>query len=185
MLESFIALPDAQKITLIGTLITAVIALTTLGFTIKINKKTTYTGLVTKERIDSMNLFKKNSSNFNSIIYSFINCPEESIDRRELYNLKNLLEYQINDDKVKEQDLVIKLNNIIWLYETYRNEKSNDLSLFKADLIARNIPHATQLMFLNYKRFVLSVLTIEFNLFESNIKKHIKSEWDKIKSEVK
>ncbi|WP_046174834.1 hypothetical protein [Domibacillus indicus] len=185
MFQSFVNLADAQKISLITTLITAMVAIATLFFTIKINRNTVYSNSVTKERIESMKNLKINSSKFNGLIYNFLTNPEAPIDRKELYSLKNLIEYQLNDTRSNERELLIKINNLVSIHDYYFDETITQYSDLKMELNKKGITYTDQLIFINNKRFLLCILKIEFALFEEGIKKHIKSEWDKIKSEVK
>jgi hypothetical protein len=184
MFQSFINLQDAQKISLITTIITAMVAIITLVFTIKINKNTVYSNSVTRERIESMKNLKINSSKFNGLMYNFLTNQETPIDRLELYRLKNLIEYQLNDTRLNERELLLKINNLIMIHDYYFDKTITQTSDLRMELSKRGISYANQLIFLNNKSFLLSLLKVEFELFEEGIKKHIKLEWDKIKSEV-
>ncbi|MEC2076307.1 hypothetical protein [Metabacillus fastidiosus] len=177
-------LDAAQKVSLIGVIITAVTSITTLIFTVKINRNTAYVNSVTKERIGSMNALKLNISEFISILYSALS-NESRTSLKELYKLKTLIEFQLNDNRNFESSIICRLNNIVWLYNLYINidEIKNYLEL-KVLLEEKNISYSNELIYLNNHRLLKSILTIELNLLELALKKHVKGEWDKVKNEL-
>lgn len=177
-------LDTTQKVSLIGIIITALTSIITLVFTVIINKNTTYVNSVTKERISSMNGLKLNISEFFSIFYSFLS-NENKTSLKELYKLKTLIEFQLNDNKSIENSIVCKLNNIMWLYNLYINiHKIKDYQELKALLKEKNIPHSNKLIYLNNHQLVKSILTIELSLLELDLKRHVKKEWTKAKGEL-
>lgn len=183
MLESFSELTLPSIISFLGIGTTILIAAINLRITLKVNRNTTYTSSVTKERIESMNSLKMNSALFNSLIYNFIS-NEEKIDQKEWYRLKISIEYQLNEEHIKEKEIIKKMNDIIWLYEVYCDEKYTDYEVFTNELSQREMKLNKGLIVIGFKRYVLSLLKIEYRLFETNIKNHIKNEWGKIKKEV-
>lgn len=184
MLQNFIELGDAQKVSIITTLITAIVSVITLFFTIKINRNTVYNNSVTKERIESMHALKSNVSKFNGIVYAFLTDNNNIIDSEEIYSLKNLIEYQLNDTRSNEIELLQKINNILWLIKKVKKEDTDSYENLINEINNKGISYANGLIALNTKQVILSTLNIEFGLFEEAIKIHIKSEWEKIKKEA-
>ena len=179
----FDALDTTQKISLIGILFTAITSITTLVFTIKINKNTTYVNSVTKERISSMNTLKLNISEFISIFHSVLS-NESTTSLKELYKLKTLIEFQLNDTRNIERGIMCKLNDIMWLYNLYINiHKIKSYSELRELLEEKKISYS-KLIYLNNHQLLKSILTMELNLLELNLKKHVKREWDKVKGEL-
>ncbi|MBU8879234.1 hypothetical protein BGM26_09590 [Bacillus sp. FJAT-29790] len=182
MIIDFIDFSNAQHISLVTTSITAVITLTTLFFTIRNNKSNNFVNSVNKERIDSLKNLKVNVAEFNSLLFSII-YENGSKETSYIIKLKCLIEFQLNSKKSFELEIISHLNNIVKLHTVLRNPKDHSkeelLSIF-SDLKI-NIP--ANLIYLNNKQFITSLLKIEQNLFEDLINKHIKNEWERIKKD--
>ncbi|WP_186669094.1 hypothetical protein [Sporosarcina sp. BP05] len=176
-------LDATQKITLIGIIITAFTGIVTLIYTVRINKNTAYANSVTKERINSMNTLKLNFSEFISIFYSELS-NENMTSLKELYKLKMLIELQLNENRNVEIGIVYRLTNIMWLYNLYNNiHKIANYSELKALLEKKNISYSNELIYLSNHQLLKSILTIELNLLELDLKKQVKREWEKVKDE--
>lgn len=184
MYINFIDLSNAQLLSLFTTVITACITLTTLFFTVRNNKSNIYNNSVNKERIESMKILKMNVAEFNSHIISIINNEPEK-ETKSLIKTKYLIEFQLNSSSTYENELINKINNIIWLViklESGKVFKKEELNL---QLTSKNISLASNLIFLNSNQYLISVLKLEFLTFQESISKHIKVEWEKIKKDSK
>jgi hypothetical protein len=180
MIINFIDFSNEQHIALVTTSITAVIALTTLFFTIRNNKSNNFVNSVNKERIDSLKNLKVNVAEFNSLIFSII-YEDGSKETSYLIKLKCLIEFQLNSTISFERGIIFNLNNITKLLTVLRNPKEHSkeelISIFN-DL---KISIHENLIYLNKKQYVSSLIKIEQALFEDSINKHIKKEWERIK----
>lgn len=173
---------NLENIKVYITIGTAIISFATLLVSLKINKRSILNNSVTKERIESLTSLKNNLAEFNSLIYTYI-VSEKTIDINRVYFYKNLIEYQFNNTKDIEKDIVIKLEKIVFLTceLVYTQNESKEEFLKKFEAI--DFKNGDSLIYINNKQFVKSILKIEFDLFEYLTKNHLKSEWEKVKDE--
>lgn len=184
MFINFIDFSNAQHIALLTSTITALITLTTLFFTIKNNKSNNFVNSVNRERIDSLNNLKLYVSEFNSHIYSII-YEDTSLRTSELIKLKNLIEFQLNPNRLSELLIITHINKVIKLVEVSNSiEKYSKIELF-IFIKELQIDDFQNLIYLNNKQFLKSILKIEQAKFENAIAIQIKNEWSKIKKDSK
>lgn len=67
IIDNFNLLEPKDRFTSIGVIFTVIIGLATLFFSILNNQRNLYASTILKERLDSLNQFKKNSASFISL----------------------------------------------------------------------------------------------------------------------
>ncbi|MGX5597716.1 hypothetical protein [Bacillus cereus] len=188
MLESFLELEPKDKFTSIGIIVTAVIGIATLFFSILNNQRNIYSSTVLKERLDSLNNLKKNAASFISLILVNINENSLKNNYKELKYLSNLIEYQFNTHKREELEVVNKLRYLVRLIQLRTEEK--DIVEMENFIKKYDLEFFRKLYFEYYNVQTLNRL-IDRNIYEKTeeienlLKNHIKSEWEKIKDKQK
>ena len=193
-------------LTLAGLIITIGLNIITLNSSSKLNKKIAFVDSITKERITSMNDLKNNVAKFRAelkqIKYGFLDESEFKQVIKELTYLENKITFQLNPLNSNEEELhnlVMKLSSLarIRYFELYSKTElmvnikmilSSGKEYFYDDLLEYfNRPDSY--IEINSLERLIKDLTI---LFESNLiqferitRIHLKSEWDKAKSETK
>lgn len=188
MIESFLALEPKDKFTSIGIIVTAVIGIATLFFSILNNQRNIYSSTILKERLDSLNNLKKNAASFISLILVNINENSLKCNYKELKYLSNLIEYQFNTHKREELEVVNKLRYLVRLIQLRTEEK--DIVEMENFIKKYDLEFFRKLYFEYYNVQTLNRL-IDRNIYEKTeeienlLKNHIKSEWEKIKDKQK
>ncbi|MDF9663785.1 hypothetical protein COL10_24895 [Bacillus cereus] len=188
MIESFLALEPKDKFTSIGIIVTAIIGIATLFFSILNNQRNIYSSTILKERLDSLNNLKKNAASFISLILVNINENNLKSNYKELKYLSNLIEYQFNTHKREELEVVNKLRYLVRLIQLRTEEK--DIVEMENFIKKYDLEFFRKLYFEYYNVQTLNRL-IDRNIYEKTeeienlLKNHIKSEWEKIKDKQK
>ncbi|WP_242213164.1 hypothetical protein [Bacillus cereus group sp. BfR-BA-01383] len=188
MIESFLALEPKDKFTSIGVIVTAIIGIANLGFSILNNQRNIYSSTVLKERLDSLNNLKKNTASFISLILVSVNENSLKSNYKELKYLSSLIEYQFNAHKREELDAVNKFRYLLRLVQLRTEEK--DIVEMESFIKKYDLDFFRKLHFEHYNVQTLNRL-IDRNIYEKTeeieilLKNHIKSEWEKIKDKQK
>ncbi|MCI4251558.1 hypothetical protein MRP26_21800 [Bacillus sp. CCB-MMP212] len=194
MLDFFLELPNKDKVTFIGIIITATTSFFTLLISLKLNKRSSYINSITNERINSMTHLKQNTANYISILKSFIFNEESNISISKLYNLKLHIEYQLNHLKEREKIIIQRMDKL-YILINYMHSINQD-NIVKTILIELTnkgidmnrlpIPYTedTRLGIKNSKEYLKRLISMELDLLEADLKNHIKVEWEKIKKEI-
>ncbi|MDA1913637.1 hypothetical protein [Bacillus cereus] len=194
MIDFFLELPNKDKVTFIGIIITATTSFFTLLISLKLNKRSSYINSITNERINSMTHLKQNTANYISILKSFIFNEESNISISKLYNLKLHIEYQLNHLKEREKIIIQRMDNL-YILINYMHSINQD-NIVKTILIELTnkgidmnrlpIPYTedTRLGIKNSKEYLKRLISMELDLLEADLKNHIKVEWEKIKKEI-
>ncbi|PRD11801.1 hypothetical protein CQ058_04570 [Bacillus sp. MYb56] len=194
MIDFFLALPNKDKFTFIGILITATTSFVTLLISLKLNKRSSYVSSITNERINSMTHLKQNTANYISMLKSFIANEESSISISKLYNLKLHIEFQLNLIKEREKIIIQRMDNL-YILINYLNSinQDNTVKTIITELTNKGIETArlpipytesTRLSIKNSRKYLKRVIGMELDLLEYDLKNHIKLEWEKIKTEI-
>ncbi|WP_438298150.1 hypothetical protein [Sporosarcina sp. FA15] len=123
-----------------------------------------------------------NVAEFNSLIFSII-FENGSKETSYIIKLKYLIEFQLNSTISFEGGIISNLNKIIQLLTVLRNSKDYSKEELISIFTDLKISFSTNLIYLNKKQYVLSLIKIEQTLFEDSINKHIKKEWERIKKD--
>ncbi|MFF2880718.1 hypothetical protein [Bacillus toyonensis] len=188
MIESFLALEPKDKFTSIGVIVTAIIGIANLGFSILNNQRNIYSSTVLKERLDSLNNLKKNTASFISLILVSVNENSLKSNYKELKYLSSLIEYQFNAHKREELEAVNKFRYLLRLVQLRTEEK--DIVEMESFIKKYDLDFFRKLNFEHYNVQTLNRL-IDRNIYEKTeeieilLKNHIKSEWEKIKDKQK
>ncbi|MCH5470511.1 MULTISPECIES: hypothetical protein [Bacillus] len=188
MIESFLALEPKDKFISIGVIITAIIGIANLGFSILNNQRNIYSSTVLKERLDSLNNLKKNTASFISLILVSVNDNSFQKNYKEIKYLSNLIEYQFNAQKREELEVVNKLRYLLRLIQIRTEEK--DIVEIESFIKKYDLEFFRMLHFEYYNVQTLTRL-IDRNIYEITeelevlLRNHIKSEWEKIKDKQK
>ncbi|QQN86686.1 hypothetical protein [Bacillus toyonensis] len=194
MIDFFLALPNKDKFTFIGIIITATTSFFTLLISLKLNKRSSYINSITNERINSMTHLKQNTANYISMLKSFIFSEESNISISKLYNLKLHIEFQLNILKEREKIIIQRMDNLYILIDYMHSISQNhavktiliELANKGIDIKRLPIPYSedTQLGIKNSNEYLKRLINMELDLLESDLKNHIKVEWEKIKNEI-
>ena len=185
IIDNFILLEPKDRFTSIGIIFTVIIGLVTLYFSILNNQRNLYASTILKERLDSLNLLKKNSASFISLVLSSLQDVNSlNTNNKELIYLSKLIEYQFNNSKSEESKILEKITYLMNLIKLKVESKDiNEMEVFiqKHNLFffrALNINDYTLNRLVN-----LIIENIHENVDEIDkiLKVHIKSEWEKIK----
>ncbi|MEB9553203.1 hypothetical protein P4J60_30335 [Bacillus cereus] len=188
MIESFLALEPKDKFISIGVIITAIIGIANLGFSILNNQRNIYSSTVLKERLDSLNNLKKNTASFISLILVSVNDNSFQKNYKEIKYLSNLIEYQFNAQKREELEVVNRLRYLLRLIQIRTEEK--DIVEIESFIKKYDLEFFRMLHFEYYNVQTLTRL-IDRNIYEITeelevlLRNHIKSEWEKIKDKQK
>ncbi|WJE82185.1 hypothetical protein [Bacillus sp. DX3.1] len=199
ILESFKNLEPKDQITFIGLVLTSVISLLTLINTIRINSKSAYLNSVTKERIESMTELKEQVAKYLSLIRRYqileLNTEEKASFLQELEYRKFKINFQLNEEKTNELEISSTLNHInALIVVTERVEGPVSIRDLKQSLVKEAFPiiHAdfeqeesTIINALEQKNILKSFLDNRLSNLKVSLKKHVKTEWEKIKKESK
>ncbi|MED4698716.1 hypothetical protein P9436_06590 [Lysinibacillus capsici] len=110
MIETFMSLEAKDKFTTIGIVITALLTLLNIVFTLYNNKKNLYANTILKERLDSLNKLKVNSAKLLSIINDELRCMNKfEKSYKEIFELKSMVIYQFNYNDKEEQKKSMRL----------------------------------------------------------------------------
>lgn len=184
MIESFLALEPKDKFTSLGVIITAIIGIVTLFFSILNNQRSAYSSTILKERLDSLTSLKKNTAGFISLILASINENSLKDNYKELKYLSNLIEYQFNAHKRVELEAINELRYLLRLIQL--RVEGRDIVEMEGFIKKYDLEFFRRLHFEYYNAQTLIQL-IDRNIYEKTeevevlLKNHIKSEWEKIK----
>ncbi|PGT91949.1 hypothetical protein COD18_16060 [Bacillus cereus] len=194
MIDFFLDLPNKDKVTFIGIIITATTSFFTLLISLKLNKRSSYINSITNERINSMTHLKQNTANYISILKSFIFNKESNISISKLYNLKLHIEYQLNHLKEREKIIIQRMDNLYILINYMHSiNQDNTVKTILIELTNKGIdmnrlpiPYTedTRLGIKSSKEYLKRLINMELDLLEADLKNHIKVEWEKIKKEI-
>lgn len=176
-----------DKITFIGIIITAIIGVANLIFSMLNTKRNVYANTVLKERLDSLNSLKKNTAELLSLsIESSLN-NEVDKNYRELKKLSYLIQYQFNFKKREEKKAINEINYLMELMFL----KNIDTLSERIEFIQKDRLHffvELSLEFYDYKRLtdLIDKKILEcVNDLELLFREHIKMEWEKVKKNQK
>ncbi|MGG1166272.1 hypothetical protein [Bacillus mycoides] len=194
MIDFFLELPNKDKFTFIGIIITATTSFFTLLISLKLNKRSSYVNSITNERINSMTHLKQNTAHYISMLKAFIANEESTISISELYNLKLHIEFQLNIIKEREKTIIQRMDNLYTLINYLNSiKKDNTVKMLLTELASKGIdterlpiPYTedTRLEIMDLKKYLKKLISMELDLLENNLKNHIKLEWEKIKMEI-
>lgn len=194
MIDSFLELPNKDKFTFIGIIITAAISFCTLLISLKLNKRSSYVNSITNERINSMTHLKQNTAHYISMLKAFIANEESTISISELYNFKLHIEFQLNIIKEREKTIIQRMDNLYTLINYLDSiKKDNTVKMLLSELASKGIdterlpiPYTedTRLGIIDLKKYLRRLINMELDLLENDLKNHIKLEWEKIKMEI-
>lgn len=193
-MDFFFELPNKDKFTLIGIIVTAATGFFTLLISLRLNKRSSYVNSITNERLNSMMQLKQNTANYISMLRNFIFDESNIISIEKLFNLKLNIEFQLNYTKENENLIIHRMENILKLIDLQHNIKSNITVKALIDEVIGigiereriPIPYSEDMILSrdNIIEYLKRLIKVELDLLEIKLKEHIKSEWEKIKSEI-
>ncbi|WML50237.1 hypothetical protein RCG23_10760 [Neobacillus sp. PS3-34] len=198
IIDAFLSLKAEHKFTFVGLLLTTVVSLLTLISTLRISKKSAYINSITKERIDSLGELKEQAAQYLAVIFNY---STSLVKEEELLNYLKDLEYrqsriifQLNEKNEFESNIIEDLNMInkivrILIHITEPKIVDIEQVLKENDFIKLALIDYLGDPNNNEKKKIeeiLNELLIQnAKSLSSDLKKHLKNEWEKIKIEAK
>lgn len=186
MLDFIFQLNDKEKLTFLGILLTLIITVINLIYSMKNNNSNIFANTIIKERLESLTNLKEYISQYTSLIEDSLIKQDFKIAYKDILYYSSLIKFQLNPLKSEELDIIAKIdaNNKLLYWVTNQgniediNEFKKDIYFFRGLNISNyNEEKITQLLFNQIKNNNYE--------FDKLFKGHIKNEWEKIKSQQK